>query len=384
MFDRPDILMIGSSGRNVGKTLLACEMIRRHAASYAVTAVKITTIHEEEWSCPHGADGCGVCGSFKGDYQLTEEHDGPPDKDTTRLLTAGAARVFWLRVRHEHLAEGVGELVRRLPVGQPVVIESNSARQVLAPGLFLVLRDGGAEVKASCRRVMGQADRTLIFDGGGWGVATERITFSAGRWWMRQEAAGIVLAGGQSRRMGQDKNFLPVAGRPMIQHIVAQVAPWVDEVLIGADDSGKFAFLQCRVVPDREVGMGPLMGLCSCLAASKHELNVVTACDIPMQDPHFLMRMIDAAQGNDIVMPLSQGGRPEPLLAVYRKSVGTVAEQVLSCGGRRMADLFTSVRVKYIGMDESGWYRNVNTMEDYRDAALALVSVPDKGMRVQA
>ncbi len=383
MFDRPDILMIGSSGRNVGKTLLACELVRRHAAVHAVTAVKITTIHEEEWDCPHGVAGCGVCGSLQGDYQLTEEKDGPPDKDTTRLLKAGATRVFWLRVRQPHLAEGVGELMRRLPAGQPAVIESNSARQVLAPGLFLILRDGGAEVKASCRGVMGQADRTLIFDGRGWGMAPDRITYSAGRWWMRQEAAGIVLAGGQSRRMGQDKNFLPVRGRPMIQHIVEQVAPWVDEVLIVATDSDKFAFLRCRVVPDRQVGIGPLMGLCSCLAESKHELNLVTACDIPELDPHFLMRMMDAAPGSDIVMPVSSGGRFEPLLAVYRKSVGGVAEQVLSRGGRRMADLFGLVKVKSIGMDESGWYRNVNTMEDYREVALAS-SDTGIGMKVEA
>ena len=369
MSERADILLIGAADRNAGKTLLACDLIRRHAAAgQAPIAVKVTTIRAEAGPCPRGGDGCGECGEFRGTYCLTEVHDGPPNKDTTRLLAAGAARVYWLRVREEHLAEGVGEALARIPAGLPSIWESNAARQVLEPGLFLVLREKGSDrVKPSCRRVMDRADRILDFDGSGWDLVPDRIRFRSGRWTIRQDAAAIILAGGQSRRMGQDKNFLRVGGLPLIQHIDAQLEPWFDEVLIGANDPGKFAFLQRRVIPDREPGMGPLMGLLSCLAASGHDLNFVTACDIPTHDPRFLMRLIQAAEGVDIVMPLSADGRPEPLLAVYRKSVCLAAEQVLQKGGRRLADLFEQVKVKTVSMPAADWYRNLNTMDDYHD-----------------
>ena len=364
---RPDILMIGSAGRNAGKTLLACDLIRRYASAQPLVAIKVTTIKEESGVCPRGEDGCGICGDFHGRYDLAQVHDGPPNKDTTRLLESGAAKVFWLRVRDEHLAEGIEATLKLIPDGQPAVWESNSARRVLTPAAFLVLREKGkARIKESCQRVMDDADRILDFDGTGWDLSPDRITFSAGRWHIRQAAAAIVLAGGKSRRMGQDKNFLKIQGRPMIEHIVVQVSPWFDEVFIGANDPTKFSFLQRRVVPDREPGMGPLMGLLSCLAESRHELNFVTACDIPTLDSHFLMRMIQAAEGYDIVIPLSPDQRPEPLLAVYRKSVCASAEQVLQRGGRRMSDLFDLVKVKTVTMPESGWYRNLNTMEDYR------------------
>lgn len=372
MLTRADILMIGSTGRNVGKTLLASSLIRRHASSTAMAAVKVTTIHEQGGLCPHGGDGCGVCSSFEGDYILTIERDGPPDKDTTRLISAGASRVFWLRVREAHLAEGIAALLKELPSGQPVIMESNSARLALEPSLFLVLRQGGSsEMKESCRSVLGEADRILTFDGAGWDLSEDRISFSGGRWWVRQDAAAIVLAGGQSVRMGQDKNFLPMQGRPMVQHIVEQLSPWFDEVMIGANSPEKFAFLKRRVIVDHRPGMGPLMGIVSCLSASKHELNFITACDVPVLNPHFMMQMVQAAAGVDIAVPVSPEGRPEPLLAVYQKSVVRAAEEVLQSGGRRISDLFGVVKVKFVTMSDSGWYRNLNTMDDYRCAVTA-------------
>jgi len=360
--------MIGSADRNVGKTLLACELIRRHAPTQAIIAVKITTIKKENGTCPRGGDGCGVCGNLPGKFSLTEIQDRPTNKDTTRLLAAGASKVFWLRVHAAHLAEGVEALLAQIPAGQPSIWESNSARLAVNPGTFLILREKGSnKIKESCLRVLNQADRVLDFNGTSWDLSPARISFSAGQWWVRQDATAIVLAGGKSSRMGQDKNFLPVHGRPMIEHIISQLAPWFDDVLIGANEPAKFSFLQRRVIPDREPYMGPLMGLSSCLSKSSTELNFVTACDIPRLDPNFIMQMIQAAGGYDIVMPLSPDRRPEPLLAVYRKSVGAFADQILARGGRRLTSLFDLVKVKFIDMPDADWYRNVNTPEDYHD-----------------
>ncbi|MEI6809999.1 MAG: molybdenum cofactor guanylyltransferase [bacterium] len=364
-----NIMMIGSAERNVGKTLLACELIRRLKPQTSIIAVKVTTIREKNAPCPHGDEGCGLCGAFKGNFTLTQEHDGPPDKDTRRLIDAGSLKVFWLRVREAHLASGVEALLNIVPAGQATILESNSARQMLEPSLFLVLRqDGGSRIKESCRQVIDQADRILSFNGTGWDLSPDRISYSAGRWWMRQDATAIILAGGRSLRMGQDKNFLPVAGRPMIQNIVEQLSPWFNDILIGANDPEKFQFLQRRIIPDRQPGMGPLMGILSCLSESRSELNFITACDVPVFDPHFLMKMIQAAHGSDITVPLSPDGRPEPLLAVYRKSVAAAAEQVLQNGGRRISDLFKVVKVKFVDVSGLDWYRNINTMDEYRSA----------------
>lgn len=367
MPSRPDILMIGSADRNVGKTQLACELIRRHAPTQLVVGVKITSVKDREVRCPRGGDGCGVCTEFTGNYCLTEERNGPPGKDTTRLLEAGAAHVFWLRVHHDALAEGVAALLERIPAGAAILCESNSARLVLEPGLFLVIREKGSDhIKKSCGKVIACADRVLNFDGKGWDFPAERVVFSAGRWLMRHEAAAIILAGGGSRRMGQDKSLLPVSGRPMIQRIADQLTPMFDEILVGANEPEKYPFLLARIVPDRERGLGPLMGILSCLAASAHHLNFVTGCDIPDMHAGFITQMLREAEGYDIVVPRSADNRPEPLFAVYRKSVMPHAEAVLARGGRRIAELFDCVKTRFVTLPQTGWYKNLNTMEDYR------------------
>ena len=142
-----NIMMIGSAERNVGKTLLACELIRRLKPQTSIIAVKVTTIREKNAPCPHGDEGCGLCGAFKGNFTLTQEHDGPPDKDTRRLIDAGSLKVFWLRVREAHLASGVEALLNIVPAGQATILESNSARQMLEPSLFLVLRQDGLRTR---------------------------------------------------------------------------------------------------------------------------------------------------------------------------------------------------------------------------------------------
>ena len=98
MFKLDEMLMIGSAESNVGKTELACALLRKFSKSCNITGIKVTTIKDEDGRCPRGGEGCGVCSSLEGVYHITEELNRNSGKDTARLLAAGASRVFWLRV----------------------------------------------------------------------------------------------------------------------------------------------------------------------------------------------------------------------------------------------------------------------------------------------
>jgi molybdopterin-guanine dinucleotide biosynthesis protein A len=363
------MVMIGAAARNVGKTGFACDLIRRRACEGIVIGVKITTVLERFAGCPRGGSGCGVCDSLSAGYEIAEETRCRGGKDTERMLAAGAARVFWLRVHPEHMAEAVQDLLRQIPHHAAIVCESNSARTAVAPGVFLAIRGKGlSAVKPSCLAVMGSASRVVTFDGRGWDLLPERVVFANRRWLIRQDATAIILAGGQSRRMGTDKSLLPVAGEPMVQHIARQLSPAFDELLIGANDTEKFGFLNVAVVPDLEPDQGPLMGLLSCLERSSHDLNFVTGCDMPHVDLDLVQEMVRAADGLDIVMPLSPSGKFEPLFALYRRSVIGPARIVLGRGGRRIAHLFDHVKVKFVPLSSEDSFSNLNTAEDYQAA----------------
>jgi molybdopterin-guanine dinucleotide biosynthesis protein A len=179
----------------------------------------------------------------------------------------------------------------------------------------------------------------------------------------------IILAGGKNSRMGGiDKGMLPVKNVPMIAHIAKQLEPFFGEVIIGGR-TDIYGFLGYRVIPDISEGMGPLMGIYSCLLASDTDLNFITACDIPDIRIGLVREMLRLSAESDIVIPMGAGNKYEPLHGVYRKSVIPAAAGLLEDKRLRTSDLFEQVKTMFIPFDGREWYHNINTPEDYSSYA---------------
>jgi len=376
------MLMIGSAGSNVGKTELACAILRRLAGRHKIVGLKVTAIKEKNGQCPRGGAGCGVCSSLEGVFYITEEKNSGAGKDTSRLLAAGAERVFWLRVLKSHLAEGLTALLDVIGPDAVSICESNSLRQVVEPGLFLMVKGTNAKSwKDSARKVKRYADRIVVCDGKNFDLDLSRIELVGGKWILTEkqgdtsarvsegagEATAIIMAGGESQRMGTDKRLLLIGGQTMIEKVRDQLCGRFKRIIISANDPEKLRFLGLEVVPDRFPRQGPLMGIASALEASKSELNFVVACDIPHIDIHLVEQMLAEAEsgGADVVIPVTSGGRIEPLFAVYRRSVLEAANSVLASGKRRISDLFDLCKVKYVTLSEADVPANLNTQAEY-------------------
>lgn len=178
------MLMIGSAGANVGKTELACAVLRRFSGEGRdIVAIKVTTIKEKDGQCPRGGEGCGVCSSLEGVYSILQETDSTSGKDTGRLLAAGASRVFWLRVLKTHLKEGLAALLDAVAPEVTSICESNSLRNVVEPGVFLVTERKGAKIwKPSALEVKEYADRIVVSDGSSFDLDIGRIRLENGKW----------------------------------------------------------------------------------------------------------------------------------------------------------------------------------------------------------
>ena len=375
MIKASNMLMIGAAGRNVGKTEFACELIRRFAPEHMVVAVKITTVKEQNGQCPRGGRGCGVCSSLKGFFCLTEETELNTGKDTARMKKAGAQKVLWLRVLHQHLREGVTALLKEIPAKACVVCESNSARLAIEPGAFLVIREAGtSSPKDSCVAVLEHADREVQFQKDTWDFQPSQCQFSDDQWFVPIAASGAILAGGQSRRMKQDKSLLQICGHTMLEHIIAQVQPHVEEMLVSANSRDKYSFIGLPVIEDEQTDQGPLMGILSCLQAAKNNRVFITACDIPQIPAAFIRQMLRLASDTDIVMARDDKGRNEPLLAVYSRRLVPAARAILKRGGRRIVELLSEsgVQTKFVPIPPGDWYKNLNSPEDWALSANSL------------
>ncbi len=247
------------------------------------------------------------------------------------------------------------------------ICESNSLRQIVEPDLFVMLKGSrAASCKASAKEIARYADKTIIFDGSNFDINTDDIEFVAGRWAYKMDATAIIMAGGQSRRMGQDKSMLLINGEPVVKHIFEQLRPHFGQVLISSDNVSKYSFLDVDVVPDEVTGKGPLIGIASALRASVNDVNFVIACDIPEVDISFVRRLVRESKGFDAVVPRTGLSKYEPLFAVYKKSTLAVIDKAIAAGIYRI-DPLKDCKVNYIDLVRSQLLKNLNTMKDYQE-----------------
>jgi molybdopterin-guanine dinucleotide biosynthesis protein A len=192
----------------------------------------------------------------------------------------------------------------------------------------------------------------------------------------------VIQAGGRSSRMGQDKAFVRLAGKALIEHVLARVSGLGDETLITTNDPKRYARFGLRAVPDSIPGAGALQGLRTALASAGHERVLLVACDMPFLQRPLLDYILGLAGKGDVIVPVP-GGRHEPLLALYQREVCLRAvDQVLQAGERRMISFYPAVHVVEIDdarLDELDPARisffNVNNPDDVRRAEGMLASL---------
>jgi hypothetical protein len=156
------MILIGSLGRNSGKTTLATELIRRWKDSFPITALKVTPVESHNGACHRGGAGCGACSGFTGGFMLEQARDGAAGKDTDLMLAAGARQAFWLRSLRENLGEAFAAFLEHLPADALVICESNSLARLLRPACFIMLahsRDYPG--KPGARELIPRADMLL-------------------------------------------------------------------------------------------------------------------------------------------------------------------------------------------------------------------------------
>ena len=367
MIKAAGMFMIGAAGSGAGKTTLACRLLSRFGPKRDIIGIKVTAIEDAGSGCPRGGQGCGVCASIEDRYCISEETDSGGLKDTCRILAAGASRVLWLRVLKGHLAEGAAALLEIVGSDSVSVCESNSLRRVVEPGAFVLVKDARDEkYKPSAKAVARYAERIIAFDGDGFDIEDDDIRLADGKWTVRMAATAIILAGGDSRRIGKDKGMLPIKGQPIIKHILEQLRPYFTQILISSNDLSRYNFPGVEVVSDRAAGHGPLMGIASALRASASELNFVIACDIPEVDMELVRMMVRQGREFDAVVPVTGPGRYEPVFAVYKKGLLRAMEAALAAGNNRIMEALKHRSVKYVDLTGSGKFGNINTVEDYR------------------
>jgi len=361
---RENILLVGGAANGSVKFDFIAGLIAQCASTVNVIGIKLSTIQTDPVlermslttsSSPQDAK------LGDGGFVIIEETTRTSGGEAAYLLGSGASRAFWLQAAPDGMQAGLKAVLGTIPVGAAIICESDATRNFLDAGQFIVVNNSYEPIP--CPGIEEEHDLPVHVDG------YRKLAFVDGRWLITQDATAIILSGGKSTRLGQDKSLLPYRGIPLIAHIAAQLKPMFRNVIISTNDPEKYDFLGLPMIADRQPGQGPLMGIASTLGYVAQDLSFVIGCDIPIVNYRFVQRMISLAEGYDIVMPRDVEGRYEPLFAVYRRGVRFAALEILEAGERRIAALFERVRVRFVEFDGGDWYKNINTMDDYFTAS---------------
>ena len=186
---------------------------------------------------------------------------------------------------------------------------------------------------------------------------------------MKATITGVILAGGQGRRMGgADKGLQELGGRPMAAHVLERLAPQVGAVLISANRNlERYAELGCPVLPDTLHGYaGPLAGLQAALAQATTPLLVTAPCDSPFLPADLVARLHDGlvAQQAELAVACA-AGRTHRAFCLLRRELLPGLDAFLAAGERRVGLWHASLKVAEVDFsDEAAAFGNINTPED--------------------
>lgn len=190
--------------------------------------------------------------------------------------------------------------------------------------------------------------------------------------------SGVIQAGGRARRMGENKAFLEIGGRTIIDRVIAELRKCTDGVLLIANEPEEYRHLGLEIFPDEIPGKGALGGVYTALVRSPTPFSFITACDMPFLASALVERLAAEADGVDAVVARTDHGF-EPFAAVYGRSALTAVKAMIDAGDLAVHHLFERVKTRVVDLDAAFLQRhphlffNINTPDDFRAARMFVV-----------
>ncbi|GAB4333441.1 MAG: hypothetical protein Kow00117_17370 [Phototrophicales bacterium] len=160
-----------------------------------------------------------------------------------------------------------------------------------------------------------------------------------------------ILAGGQSRRMGQDKSFVMFKGKPLIEHVIDRLRVLNLNMMIITNSPEKYSHLGLPMFTDEITGCGSLGGIYTALKKSVSSYILCVACDMPFLNPTLLHYQIKLSSNFDAVIPRIDD-KAHNLHAIYARSCQLCIRQQIETGNFRISDFYRDLNVRYINKVE--------------------------------
>ena len=182
---------------------------------------------------------------------------------------------------------------------------------------------------------------------------------------------GYILAGGKSSRMGKDKGLINYNGIAIVEHIIGQIKPLVNKLVIVSNniEYEKFGF---EVINDLMKGIGPAGGIYTALRHTDLELNFIVSCDMPYINKDGVQYIIQNSIHSQITVP-EKDGITQPLVGVYSKDCLNKWTQLIQQRKIKLQEMILHFKLNIINVNDNilfdnNFFMNINTKKDLDNA----------------
>ena len=158
---------------------------------------------------------------------------------------------------------------------------------------------------------------------------------------------GIILSGGKSTRMGEDKAFIELEGVPIVRRIYTLFKELFQEVIIVTNQQELFKNFDSKIYSDLIPNQGALGGLYTGLFFSTFQYSFCVACDMPFLKKALVQYIINHIEGEDVIVPRTEDGL-QPLHAIYSKNCLDPIKIIMEQGKYKIIDFYNQVNVKIV------------------------------------
>jgi len=183
--------------------------------------------------------------------------------------------------------------------------------------------------------------------------------------------SGILLAGGKSSRMGEDKAFMKYKNRYLYEYGLSILHFFSGDILVSSSDT-RFDNQNYSRIEDEIPNLGPLGGIYSCLRKIKNNTAIILPCDLPMITTDIIDLLISQSDGYEITIPLNQNNLPEPLIGIYSTSLIPIIEKMIYSKNYKMQSLLKDSNSNLIKIPEldAKVFNNINSQGDFYSLSL--------------
>jgi len=185
---------------------------------------------------------------------------------------------------------------------------------------------------------------------------------------------GLVLAGGKSRRMGQDKALLDHDGQSQLAYVVSVLEACVEKVFVSTrpDQAGDEERAQFEQIMDQYDDMGPVAGILSALEEKPEVDWLVVACDLPNINEQTIQFLLENHSGEHpfTAFVSSHDGLPEPLCAIYTSGSESIIRRFIDAGLNCPRKILIRSDTCLLEQPDPEALDNVNTPDDLRNSVL--------------